>query len=96
MYICKCRKCSKCVHFQNVCHSTVNVGVVRREYTDTFLGIVESQDSVSNLWELSVILNNTPTDFDIDTGAEVSLISEEQYKKIGSPTLSAKQDVERT
>ena len=83
-----CRKCSKRGHFQNQCRSTVKVGEVRQEDTDTFLGIVETQDTVGNLWKLSLLLNNTPTEFDIDTGAEVSLISEEQYKKIGSPTLS--------
>ena len=29
-----------------------------------------------------------PTEFDIDTGAEVSVISEKQHKVIGSPSLS--------
>ena len=54
----------------------------------TFLGTVDTRDTASNSWRLSLLLNGTPTEFDIDTGAEVSLISEERHQKIGSPSLS--------
>jgi len=43
---------------------------------------------VSNLWRLSLLFNGAHTEFDIDTGAEVSVISQSQHQKIGSPFLS--------
>ena len=42
----------------------------------------------SNMWKLSLLLNGVHTEFDIDTGAEVSVISESQHQRIGSPFLS--------
>ena len=40
------------------------------------------------MWRLSLLLNGVHTEFDIDTGAEVSVISESQHQRIGSPFLS--------
>ncbi len=51
-----------------------------------FLGAVYSKGD--NQWTISIELNGKPTEFQIDTGAEASLIPEEVYKKVGSPTLS--------
>jgi len=44
--------------------------------------------TVRNLWRVSLLLNGVSTEFDIDTGAEVSVISETQHQKVGSPSLS--------
>jgi len=37
-------------------------------------------NGVSQLWQASVLINGTPCDFKIDTGADVSIISEEIFK----------------
>ena len=84
-----CHKCSKRGHFQAVCRSPVRVGEIHREdSTDTFLGGVDAQDTADNPWRLSLMLNGTPTEFEIDTGAEVTVISKARHEKIGSPPLS--------
>ena len=83
-----CRKCSKRGHFQAVCRSTAKVGEVHQEDPNTFLGGLDTQDSARNLWRVSLLLNGVSTEFDIDTGAEVSVISETQHQKVGSPSLS--------
>ena len=83
-----CHKCSKRGHFQVVCHSTVKVGEVHQEDPNEFLGVVDTRDTVSNMWRLSLLLNGVHTEFDIDTGAEVSTISESQHQRIGSLLLS--------
>ena len=83
-----CHKCSKWGHFQVVCHSTVKVGEVNQEDPNEFLGVVDTRDTVSNMWRLSLLLNGVHTEFDIDTGAKVSMISESQHQRIGSLLLS--------
>ncbi len=85
----ECRYCGKRGHYQAVC-TTKNIGKVHQEQYDSdeevFLGAVHSKGD--NQWTISIELNGKPTEFQIDTGAEASLIPEEVYKKIGSPTLS--------
>ncbi len=79
-------------HYQAVCR-TKNIGKVHHKEYDSaedsdeevFLGAVHSKGD--NQWTISIELNGKPTEFQIDTGAEASLIPEEVYKKIGSPTL---------
>ena len=55
---------------------------------EAFLGGVDTQGTLDNPWRLSLMLNGTPTDFEIDTGAEVTAISKERHEKIGSLPLS--------
>ena len=64
------------------------MGEVHQEDPNTFLGGLDTQDSARNLWRVSLLLNGVSTEFDIDTGAEVSVISETQHQKVGSPSLS--------
>jgi len=56
------------------------------EEDSQFLGAVTNQN-VSNPWETMLLLNNTSVKFQIDTGAEVTVISLDTYKAIGSPPL---------
>ena len=42
----------------------------------------------NNRWQVTLHLNDNPTEFQIDTGAEASIISEGTHQKIGSPWLS--------
>ena len=47
-----------------------------------------SENSTShNPWSVTLQLNSVPVKFHIDTGAEVTVISESIYKKVGSPSL---------
>ena len=75
-------------HFQVVCHSTAKVGKVNQDDPNRFPGVVNTWDTVSNLWRLSLLLNGVLTEFDINTGAEVSVISENQHQKIGCSFIS--------
>ena len=49
---------------------------------------MDTHGATSNPWRLCLLLNGVPTEFDIDTGAEVSVISKPRHTKIGSPSLS--------
>ena len=51
-----------------------------------FLGAVGTGGN--NSWQVTLQLNDNPTEFQINTGAEASIISERIYQKIGSPSLS--------
>lgn len=44
-------------------------------------------------WAVTVSLNGKPTQFDIDTGAEVSVISQKAHRKIVSPKLYCPQRI---
>lgn len=83
-----CHKCAKRGHFQAVCRSTAKVREVNQgDPFIPFLGGVDSQNAANNPWRLSLLLNDTPTEFNIDTGAEASVISKARHEKIGSPPL---------
>ena len=87
-----CHKCGKQGHFKFVCRSSIPViGVQANKSSpddDIFLGVVTSEDSIShNPWSVTLQLNSVPMKFHIDTGAEVTVISESVHKKVGSPSL---------
>ena len=90
-----CRKCSKRGHYQAVCRSPAKVGGVQA-HTDSshevFLGAVETQDrEPANPWAVTLQLNVRVIEFQIDTGAEVTVISEHAWRQISCPPLSATQ-----
>ena len=43
----------------------------------------------NNPWYIMVSINDKPVDFDIDTGAEVAIISSKAHHEIEGPTLCA-------
>ena len=90
-----CHSCSKRGHFQVVCRSTAKVGEVHQDDPNEFLGGVDTRDTVSNMWRLSLLLNGVHTEFDIDIGAEVSVISESQHQRIGVRSFLHRQKTER-
>ena len=53
-----------------------------REESDVFL---ESED---NPWEVTLQANDQPVTFNIDTGAEVTVISQKKHRNIGCPKLT--------
>ena len=76
-----CRKCLKHCHYQAMCRTAVRVGGIQTQEDDIFLGAVETQDGKT--WSVSLLLNETPVDFHIDTGVEVIVISE--AVRLGNP-----------
>ena len=84
-----CHRCSKRGHFQSVCRAPPRVSEIHTESSDeeAFLGGVTSGDSQTP-WTVTLQLNGQRADFLIDTGAEVTIISEHTHNAIGSPPLS--------
>ena len=87
------QNCSKHGHFKAMCKSHKKIGEVYEEPDTTeydsdecFLGAVGTGGN--NRWQVTLHLNDNPTEFQIDTGAEASIISEGTHQKIGSPSLS--------
>ena len=78
-----CHKCRKKGHFKAVCRSAYNVSVVTvaeedSSDSDAFLGTVSGTGS-SKPWQITMLLNNSPLEFRIDTGADVTVIPESKY-----------------
>ena len=92
-----CHKCAKRGHFQSVCRSTAKVGEVHLDSfqaspSEVFLGsLTEQGANPSSPWAVTLSLNGKPTHFEIDTGADVTVISQLAHKEIGSPSLSPPQ-----
>ena len=76
---------------------TKSVRVVSTEDSgeETFVGMIEDSESLiiptvstgTEPWTVNVLLNKLPVEFQIDTGADVSVIPEELYKKLKAPPL---------
>ena len=79
-----CRKCHKRGHFQYVCTVSTNDGELELET----VGTVEAQ---GNPLEVTLHIQNRAVTFSIDTGAEVTVVSEEPpelkppYRKLKGP-----------
>ncbi len=80
----ECRKCGKRGHYAIVCR-TLNVSdvkVVHEEHEDSFfLGAITVNDS-NDSWSVTLRIHDTDDEFKIDTGADVSVISEQTYKDL--------------
>ena len=91
-----CHRCSKRGHFQSVCRSSPHASPLHLdppvqadcEVPEAFLGGVTEQGK-QNSWIVSLQLNGFTTKLLIDTGAEVTVVSEATHKAIGSPPLSS-------
>ena len=82
-----CRKCNRKGHYSSQCFSKTVAGVNTSELNlDTaFLGGVRANSG--SLWTTKLLLNKRETSFKLDTGAEVTAISEETYRRLGLPEL---------
>lgn len=85
----KCSKCSKMNHYSRVCKSIQeiedNASVLSDEsdyQIDTVIG-----DENERTWNVNLKVNNTNVPFKIDTGADVTVISQSTYKKLKMPRL---------
>jgi hypothetical protein len=79
-----CYRCSKRGHYSALCHSNIQGTAVNElevstvTHLDTaFLGAIS--DCQQTLWNVMTELNGWKTEFKIDTGAEVTVISDETF-----------------
>ena len=91
----ECKKCNKQGHFAKMCKSgkmyqrksNKNINIKRREQlqthsVDTFTILNDSEGIMKEF-----VVNGHVLSFQVDTGAGVSILSESQWKKIGSPEM---------
>ncbi|XP_024119315.1 uncharacterized protein LOC112140549 [Oryzias melastigma] len=84
----RCRKCNKTGHFEMVCKSKF-VGAVENDYavkdesSEWFLGSISTDvDSEDEKWFADIHVNGTVVRFRIDTGADITVISENTYHNL--------------
>ena len=82
-----CNKCHKKGHYGAQCLTKqTQVSEIKEQETDSvFLGEIGQLDSA---WFATVYLNGQSTRFKLDTGAEVTAISESTYEDLKGPQLS--------
>ena len=97
-----CHNCAKRGHFKSVCRSTAKVQEVQLDSpvtttddNEAFLGHLFQQGANPSPWTTTLLLNGMPIQFEIDTGAEVSVISRKTHEEIGSPSLQTPQRILR-
>ena len=83
-----CHRCGKKGHYQSMCRILPKLvcAVTFEVSNDQFLGVVTTPDS-RNLWNVTVLLNGNAVEFKLDTGADVSVISEEIFKTLEISSL---------
>ena len=84
-----CHKCAKRGHFKSVCRAAKVGGIHSPGEDNSFLGgVTETGDKSREIpWSVTLSVNGKPMPFEIDTSAEVSVISQKAHQDIGSPTL---------
>ena len=89
-----CYKCSKKGHFSTFCHSTglmhtVEISDHEQDFTDNFLGAIQTNNSAKPTSPLTVLIaiNGTVVTFKIDTRVDVTGIPETVFKQIKNTTL---------
>lgn len=78
-----CHNCHKMGHWARVCRNSRSVHEVteaeRAEQTSYFLGSVCDASDKSEQWTVQLRVDSTPVEFKIDTGADVTVISEDTF-----------------
>ncbi|KAI2646083.1 Retrovirus-related Pol polyprotein from transposon opus [Labeo rohita] len=88
----ECRKCGKRGHYAIVCRTlhVSDVKVVHEQHEDSFfLGAITVKDS-NDSWTVTLRIQDTDVQFKIDTGADISVISEQTYEALNmKPDLTS-------
>ncbi|RXN04213.1 Retrovirus-related Pol poly from transposon [Labeo rohita] len=88
----ECRKCGKRGHYAIVCRAlhVSDVKVVHEQHEDSFfLGAITVKDS-NDSWTVTLRIQDTDVQFKIDTGADISVISEQTYEALNmKPDLTS-------
>ncbi|KAL0153632.1 hypothetical protein M9458_051063, partial [Cirrhinus mrigala] len=88
----ECRKCGKRGHYAIVCRTlhVSDVKVVHGEHEDSFfLGAITVKDS-SDSWTVTLRIQDTDVQFKIDTGSDISVMSEQTYEALNmKPDLTS-------
>ena len=86
----KCNKCQKKGHYAKMCHSKLpnSVGAVKENTSGerVFLGSIRNNECKP--WNIKLSLRGTNLQFKVDTGADVTVISEEQFKRLNFGKLA--------
>ena len=83
-----CHRCNKKGHFQAVCQATprarpVHLDPPQEDDQESFLGRVTNHNNPT-AWTVTLQLNGSPSTFLIDTGAEVTVISEDTHDSVAT------------
>ena len=95
-----CNQCGKQGHFQAVCRSPAKVGGVRMSTVsetertpdpgnNVYLGAINDDSDSDDPLAIALTLDGKQVTLQIDTGADVTVISEMTWKAVGGPELSA-------
>jgi metal-sulfur cluster biosynthetic enzyme len=84
----KCFKCSNMEHFANCCatNKSVRSATIDEEQNEGFLGTIDNK--FYKAWTKKCCINNKELNFKIDTGADVTVISDNDFKGIKGQTLN--------
>ena len=83
----KCFKCSNMGHFAKSCATkkSVRSATIDEEQNEGFLGTIDNK--FNKAWTKKLCINNKELNFKIDTGADVTVISDNDFKGIKGQTL---------
>ena len=81
-----CHKCNRKGHYQSQCFSKTVAATTNELSLDTaFVGTVSSKQQLS--WTTTLLVKGKEVTFKIDTGAEVTAISEDTFRQLGGVRL---------
>ena len=80
-----CRKCKRKGHFSVMCYSKSVQNVTECDTMDSFFLNTIDNSPNSKCWTMQISVNQVNLQFKLDTGAEVTAITEQAYKALGSP-----------
>ena len=82
-----CHKCKRIGHFASQCFSkTIKATTDELSLDSAFLDAMTSASQ--NSWNTNVLLEKTSVNFKLDTGAEVTAITEETFKQLNGITMN--------
>ena len=87
--------CNKRGYFQAVCRLAAKVAEIHTSTRqtscnsyDVLLRVLESSDESEDPWAVTLTLEGKPMTLSVDTGAKVTVISDQVWKDIEQPTLT--------